>query len=378
MVQLTKYELGKIIGKKMVWFMLLFLAFFQLLGYFKMGAASEKVITTEGEMLEGKEAIRYMQEFDRRYKGELTDEKIAEIHDQVYTKEVAEKAGNYFFSLCPDIIQYADGRFYSGKGTKTTDVFTPEMGKIQLGYHRGHSILLFQGINMMLVAGCVIVTAIAPVFSEEHARGTDALLLTARYGKTLLVRAKIAAAFLFGILICMSVVGVNGILYLSAYGTEGWDTSVQVDLTGRNWTIPYEMNYGEMLGYAVLIWLVACLLLTGMTLLISACCRTSFAAVVLAAACFVVPVWFSLPKWLQAISDESAGGAASCLGIGAGAENNAVVDSYRHIPNGHHSFRHRCQKEICRMAGWVNPAINYSVRWIPLLGRTLRTYPDGS
>ena len=301
MVQLTKYELGKIIGKKMVWFMLLFLAFFQLLGYFKMGAASEKVITTEGEMLEGKEAIRYMQEFDRRYKGELTDEKIAEIHDQVYTKEVAEKAGNYFFSLCPDIIQYADCRFYSGKGTKTTDVFTPEMGKIQLGYHRGHSILLFQGINMMLVAGCVIVTAIAPVFSEEHARGTDALLLTARYGKTLLVRAKIAAAFLFGILICMSVVGVNGILYLSAYGTEGWDTSVQVDLTGRNWTIPYEMNYGEMLGYAVLIWLVACLLLTGMTLLISACCRTSFAAVVLAAACFVVPVWFSLPKWLQAM-----------------------------------------------------------------------------
>ncbi len=301
MVQLTRYELRKIIGKKMVWFMLIFMAFFNLLAYFKMGAAREKVITTEGEILEGTEAIRYMQEFDRRYQGELTDEKAEELHDKAYSKEAAEKAGKYFYNLCPDIIQYVDNRFYREKGMTTADVFTPEMGKIQLGYHKGYTLLLFQGINMMLVAGCVIVTAIAPVFSEEYAKGTDALILTARYGKTLLVRAKIAAAFIFGVLICMSVVGVNGILFLSSYGTEGWDTSVQVDITGRNWKVPYEMNYGEMLGYAVLIWLAACLLLTGMTLLISACCRTSFAAVVLAAACFVVPVWFSIPQWVQAM-----------------------------------------------------------------------------
>lgn len=300
MGQLVKYELRKIVCRKMVYFMLLFLVFFNWLGYGSTGVSAERVVTTEGDILTGTEAVRYMQEFDRRYAGELTEEKVKQLDAGVYAREAAEKAeGEIGVWQYPDLIQYVDYRFYGYDDFRSGETAIPEMGEIRLGYHRGYSMFQFFVMNMMLVAGCVIVIAVSPVFAEEYGRGTDALVLTARYGKTKLITAKTTAAFLFSFLLCLGTVAVNGIALLLNYGTEGMDTSVQVDFMGRNWGIPYEMNYGQLLGYAVLTWLMACFLLTGITLMISACCNTSYAAVIFAAACYVMPVWFSLPDWVK-------------------------------------------------------------------------------
>lgn len=93
MGQLAVYELRKIFCRKMVYVSLIFLIFFNIMSYFGAGPSREKVITTEGEVLEGVEAIRYMQEFDRRYEGELTEEKVEWICDFSYSPEVVEKAG---------------------------------------------------------------------------------------------------------------------------------------------------------------------------------------------------------------------------------------------------------------------------------------------
>lgn len=304
MGQLVKYEFGKIVCKKMVYGLFLFLIFFHVIVYFNMGVFAEKVVTEEGEILEGVEAIRYMQEFGRQHGGELTDEKVAEVYGHSYFKESAEKMEGEIYSYLPDIIQYMDQMFYDAVGMKAVEVaevITPEMGEIHLGYHKGYAMWLFHMSNVMLVAGCVIVIAVAPVFAEEYVRGTDALVLAAKYGKTLAVRAKVSAAFLFSILLWAVVVAANGSLFLAVYGMEGWDTSVQVDFFGWYREIPYEMNYAQLVGYAVLMWLVACLLLTGITLVISACCKTAFAAVVLASACYVVPVWFPIPGWSSTV-----------------------------------------------------------------------------
>lgn len=299
MAVLIKYELGKIVRKKLVYAAFIFLVFFNIMGYSRMGCMKESFMTTEGRFLEGREAVRYMQEFDRRYKGVLTDEKVEEIYARAYPPEIIKSANeDYFYSRClPDVYYYIDGRMSGESMAKVEKVITPEMGEVRLGYHKSYSMTMFYMMSVMMVAGCVIVIAIAPVFAEEYARGTDAAILTAKYGKTLAVKAKLAASFLFSFLLFLALVAVNGILFLAVYGIEGWDTSVQVDFMKWNWEIPYEMNYGQMAGYAVLMWLVSCLLLTGITLLISVCCHTSFAAVVLAAACYAAPVVFPLSGW---------------------------------------------------------------------------------
>ena len=80
MVSLVKYELYKIGNRKTVWALLVFLAFFNAFTYWGLGTLRESVLTTEGEMIEGVEAVKYMQEFDRQYAGALTDEKVREVY----------------------------------------------------------------------------------------------------------------------------------------------------------------------------------------------------------------------------------------------------------------------------------------------------------
>ena len=303
MAGLIKYELGKIVRKKLVYAAFFFLIFFNMMGYSRMGGLGDFFMTEDGRFFGGREAVQHMQEFDRRYKGELTDEKVEEIYERAYPPELIKRAnGEYFYSMClPDLYYYIDGRMTGESMDKVENVITPEMGEVRLGYHKSYSMTMFYMMNVMIVAGCVIVIAIAPVFAEEYARGTDAAILTAKYGKTLAVKAKVAASFLFSFLLVLAIVAVNSILFLATYGIEGWDTSVQVDFMKWNWEIPYEMNYGQLAGYSVLMWLVACLLLTGMTLLISVRCNTSFAAVILASACYVIPAVFPLSGWCKTV-----------------------------------------------------------------------------
>lgn len=68
---------------------------------------------------------------------------------------------------------------------------------LQYGYYGGWEIIInsFELLMLALLAVCIVV---APVFSGEYQSGTDVVILSAKYGKTKLTTAKIAASFLFG------------------------------------------------------------------------------------------------------------------------------------------------------------------------------------
>ena len=68
-----------------------------------------------------------------------------------------------------------------------------------------------------LLAICIV---IAPVFSGEYQAGTDAVILSAKYGKTKLVTAKIAASLLFGTAAFILHVVVACGLPLAAFGID--------------------------------------------------------------------------------------------------------------------------------------------------------------
>lgn len=68
-----------------------------------------------------------------------------------------------------------------------------------------------------LLAVCIVV---APVFSGEYQAGTDAVILSAKYGKTKLTTAKIAASFLFGTAASILHILVACGLTLAAFGIK--------------------------------------------------------------------------------------------------------------------------------------------------------------
>lgn len=78
-------------------------------------------------------------------------------------------------------------------GNMADKVDTP----LQYGYYGGWEIMIssFELLMFALLAICIVV---APVFSGEYQAGTDAVILSAQYGKTKLTTAKIEASLLFG------------------------------------------------------------------------------------------------------------------------------------------------------------------------------------
>src|SRR5699024_8600070 len=93
-------------------------------------------------------------------------------------------------------------------------------------------------LALAMVAVCV---ALTPVFAGEYQDKTDAVLLSARYGRSKLVAAKIVASFLFATayfaLCALVVVGVP----LVFFGAEGGGLPLQ----NLAVTIPYNLTMAQ-------------------------------------------------------------------------------------------------------------------------------------
>ena len=133
---------------------------------------------------------------------------------------------------------------------------------------------------LALFAVCIV---IAPVFSGEYQAGTDAVVLSAKYGKTKLATAKIAASFLFGFAaFTLHVIAAFG-LPLAAFGIEGWDLPLQINGT----TVPYPLTFlqGALLNLGVIYLVLAAMI--SLTLLLSAKMKSPYLVLVV-----LVPVLF--------------------------------------------------------------------------------------
>ena len=169
-------------------------------------------------------------------------------------------------------------------GNMSSKVETP----LQYGYHEGWEIIMssFELLMFALLAVCIV---IAPVFSGEYQAGTDAVILSGKYGKTKLVTAKIISSMLFGVLAFTLHVTVAFGLPLAAFGADGWNLPLQA----AGLTIPYPFTFLQAaltnLGviYLVLLAMIA------LTLLLYAKIKNPFLVLVI-----LVPVLF-LPLFLS-------------------------------------------------------------------------------
>ena len=141
----------------------------------------------------------------------------------------------------------------------------------QYGYFGGWEVII-SAFELLMFAVLAICIVIAPVFSGEYQSGTDAVILSGKYGKTKLTTAKIWAALLFGVLAFTLHILVAFAIPLAAFGIDGWNLPLQINGT----TVPYPLTFLEgtliNLGviYLVLIAMIA------LTLFLSARMRSAF------------------------------------------------------------------------------------------------------
>ena len=168
-------------------------------------------------------------------------------------------------------------------GSMAEKVDTP----LQYGYYEGWEVIIssFELLMFALLAICIV---IAPVFSGEYQEGTDAVILSAKYGKTKLTTAKIAASLLFGTAAFILHVVVACGLPLAAFGADGWNLPLQI----ANTAIPYPLTFLQAVLINIGIIYLVLLAMVGLTLLLSAQMKSPYLVLII-----LVPILF-IPMFL--------------------------------------------------------------------------------
>ena len=156
------------------------------------------------------------------------------------------------------------------------------------GYYEGWAIIVssFELLMFALLAICIV---IAPVFSGEYQAGTDAVLLSAKYGKTKLTTAKIAASYLFGVLAFTLHVAVAFGLPLAAFGLDGWNLPLQI----ANTTIPYPFTFLQAVLVNVGVVFLVLFAMIGLTLLLSAKMKSPYLVLIVLVPVLFIPLFLS-------------------------------------------------------------------------------------
>lgn len=124
-----------------------------------------------------------------------------------------------------------------------------------------------------ILAACVTV---APVFSAEYQAGTDAVILSTRYGRTRLVAAKILASLLYATVLVAACFLVIAGFSLVFYGAGGFWLPIQNAALAS----PYALSVGEAALVAAGLMYLACLGFVALTLLLSSRTRSALAVFV--------------------------------------------------------------------------------------------------
>jgi len=145
--------------------------------------------------------------------------------------------------------------------------------------------------NMMTTypytVGVMILIALAPLFSAEYARKTDALLLSAKNGKGKLVCAKIKAGLLIALAVWGIITALNLLLIFTIYGTIGWEAFWQ------NWVIdmaPFPWTQGQITIISIFTSLLGALFFALVVMLVSVCSKRPFIAIVIGAVILLLPM----------------------------------------------------------------------------------------
>ena len=339
---LIKYEFLKILRKKST---LIVMAASLLVTAFLFGLPILQYQTYNQEgVIKGLDGIAYHKEQTEKYSVSLTDEYITEtirevqqlfenpdnvgydgyeqfLIDSAYWDGIAPRenlldmiAKNYAdpnesvgYNSLPDLDISEGADFYGARQEKIEKLLnTPSRelsedqkaywqninSKIdepfQYGYYEGWKIIIssFELLMFALLAVCIV---IAPVFSGEYQTGTDAVILSAKYGKTKLTTAKIIASYLFAVLAFSLHVLVAFGLPLAAFGFDGWNLPVQI----ANTTIPYPFTFlqAALVNLSVIYLLLFAMI--GLTLLLSAKMKSSYLVLIILVPILFVPMFLS-------------------------------------------------------------------------------------
>lgn len=156
------------------------------------------------------------------------------------------------------------------------------------GYSRFLAIMYTTGI----IGAFVMALAVSPIFAGEYSCGADQLILSSKYGKGILIRAKLFTGFSIAAVISVFLCIQTWLQCMLTYGFDGKNAAVQLYIP----LCPYPMTAGSTAFLLSLCVLFACLMTASVTMLLSAKLKSSFWVIVLVFLLLVIPMFINIPE----------------------------------------------------------------------------------
>lgn len=341
MKTLIYYEKKKVLRRKstVIACLLLLLSILTLSFVF---VSDESYYLSDGTRISGMEAIHVKQKIEHTLAGPLTTEHLKDalqqyhsvyensdnfttsgnLKDEVYCRDIQpydgilnlirriySSAGEYDMNILSSItnemvenfyqerhaqvqsildMDYTTGNYTQAEKDTITRLDAKVSTPVTYDYSDGWKTLLIRDFQtVFLLITLVVCIIISPIFSYEYQTGTDAIVLSSKYGRRETVWAKIIAGFTITSIIYFIAVLVSLLSVLTVFGIQGWNCDFQIISTISY----YGLKIWQVALAGIGINYVVILSVMAFTMLLSAVCQTPFAAILISTLCTITPLF---------------------------------------------------------------------------------------
>lgn len=166
-------------------------------------------------------------------------------------------------------------------------------------YAKGWSDILELAFStVFLLIGLSVCVIVAPIFAYEYQTGADAIVLSTRFGRKQIIRAKMIAGFLVSSGIYLFATSFFIIITITAYGIQGWNASFQI----LSFTSFYNLTMLQVFLCGLLLNYLVVMAIMSTTMMLSSICKSSFSTVIISTLWVFVPLFVPSSKSSRAFN----------------------------------------------------------------------------
>lgn len=151
-------------------------------------------------------------------------------------------------------------------------------------------------INYMLLL--MITICLSSVFSMEHLRKTDAIILCSQYGRRQLYIAKMLAGITFGLVASIVLFGTTAISSIVIYGADGFHAALQSAFPMSSWT----MSIGKSVLVLFFTLLIISVLNSVLIMFLSELLKNSVAVMAIPVGIMILTMMIDIPYQFRILS----------------------------------------------------------------------------
>ena len=144
-----------------------------------------------------------------------------------------------------------------------------------------------------VMAAFVMAICLAPLFAGEYSNHTDQLLLSARYGKGKLIKAKFFTGFSMTGIVTLLITLQSYVQSMLTFGFDGGNANVQI----YDALFPYPLTLKQAALLQSICVFFACMCMSALTMLFSSRMKSAFGVIILSVLLLCVPMFVKVSAY---------------------------------------------------------------------------------